>query len=135
MLIVIILVLCLLISIRSQIFHDGLEHFSKPGLNYKNRFSVTFIAPDGREEVGIDVGGVFKEFWTTLSSVVFDVSYGLFVMNNDNLIYTNPNAGAIVGSDEYVRVYTFLGRVLGKAVFEGITIQVRYTHILFTYTE
>jgi hypothetical protein len=32
----------------------------------------------GTEEAAIDVGGLFKEFWTDLCAIAFDPSYALF---------------------------------------------------------
>lgn len=32
----------------------------------------------GHEESGIDMGGLFKDFWTDLSALAFDINYGLF---------------------------------------------------------
>lgn len=44
----------------------------------KKRLSVQFTGAAGHEELGIDMGGLFKDFWTELSSLAFDVNYGLF---------------------------------------------------------
>ena len=119
---------------RSNVFFDGLEQLSKSGIDMKKRISVTFITLDGREESGIDIGyflfffkftyltyaffyrGVFKEFWTQLSAIAFDPTYGLFVTNVDNTMYPNPNAKMIVG-ENYLQMYHFLGRVLGISPF------------------
>ncbi len=82
---------------RTNIFQDSVEALGRAGFNWKKKISVTFITPDGREEAGIDIGGVFKELWTSLAAIVFDPSYGLFISTDDNLIFPNPSAKLIVG--------------------------------------
>lgn len=39
---------------------------------------MEFVNQFGAVEAGIDAGGLFKEFWTQLSGIAFDPSYGLF---------------------------------------------------------
>ena len=42
--------------------------------------------------MGIDGGGVFKEFFTDLSKEVFDINRGLWLANRKNELY--PNHGS-----------------------------------------
>ena len=42
--------------------------------------------------MGIDGGGVFKEFFTDLSKEVFDSNRGLWLANKKNELY--PNSGS-----------------------------------------
>ena len=42
----------------------------------------------GGVESGIDAGGLFKDFWTKLSAIVFNPHYGLFTTTtHDNTMY------------------------------------------------
>lgn len=43
---------------------------------------------------GIDGGGVFKEFLTSLCKEVFDTDRGLWLANKKNEIYPNPHSYA-----------------------------------------
>lgn len=43
---------------------------------------------------GIDGGGVFKEFFTSLCKEVFDTDRGLWLANKNNELYPNPHAYA-----------------------------------------
>lgn len=43
---------------------------------------------------GIDGGGVFKEFLTSLSKEVFDTDRGLWLANKKNELYPNPHSYA-----------------------------------------
>jgi len=73
------------------------------------------------QESGIDAGGLFKELWTSLAAIVFDPAYGLFKVTDDGSIFPNPDSGVCSGFDDIV-AFEWLGRVLGKAMYEGITI-------------
>lgn len=43
---------------------------------------------------GIDGGGVFKEFLTSLCKEVFDTDRGLWLANKKNELYPNPHSYA-----------------------------------------
>ena len=43
---------------------------------------------------GIDGGGLFKEFFTSLCKEVFDTDRGLWMANKKNELYPNPHAYA-----------------------------------------
>lgn len=46
---------------------------------------------------GIDGGGVFKEFLTSLCKEVFDTDRGLWLANKENELYPNPHSYATEG--------------------------------------
>jgi len=46
------------------------------------------------DRAGIDGGGVFKEFFTSLCKEVFDTDRGLWLANKKNELYPNPHAYA-----------------------------------------
>jgi ubiquitin-protein ligase E3 C len=50
--------------------------------------------------MGIDGGGVFKEFFTDLSKEVFDSDRGLWLANKKNELY--PNHGSYATRREYL---------------------------------
>lgn len=47
-------------------------------------------------------------------------------------LYPNPSSGAAHGSDNIV-LFEFLGRILGKALYEGITIHPRFAHFFLSF--
>lgn len=49
----------------------------------KKRLCVIYTGAAGHEESGIDMGGLFKDFWTDLSALAFDVNYGLFRLGKE----------------------------------------------------
>jgi hypothetical protein len=47
--------------------------------------------------MGIDGGGLFKEFLTSLSKEVFDTNRGLWLVTDENELYPNPHSYAKEG--------------------------------------
>ncbi len=93
---------------------------------------------------GIDGGGVFKEFFTSLCKEVFDTDRGLWLANKKNELYPNPHAYATerkwrfpkerskskyslcMPSAHSLNWYRFVGRILGKALYQGILVDVAF---------
>ena len=118
---------------KARILEDGMEALSKVGAAIKDRIVVKYVNDFGEEEAGIDAGGLFKDFLTDLSGRVFDPSYGLFCTTSSNLLYPNPSAALLYDSHEMDAMFTFLGRVLGKALFENITVQPQFAHFFLAF--
>ncbi len=110
---------------RSQVFEDGFKHLNRLGPRIRQRLYVNFIDNYGNEESGIDAGGLFKEFWTSLSKIAFNINYGLWALTEDHLMYPSPTASLLHNNS--LELYEFLGRVLGKAMFEGIVVNPNFT--------
>ncbi|PLW45865.1 hypothetical protein PCANC_10121 [Puccinia coronata f. sp. avenae] len=112
-------------SIRRQfISEDGFTHLNALGPRLKETIEIKFIDSHGFEEAGIDGGGVFKEFLTSLTKEVFDVNKGLWLVNKNQEIYPNPHSYS--RQPLSLEWYKFLGRVLGKALYEGILIDIDF---------
>ena len=118
---------------RACVVEDGMKGLDKIGNSIKDRVVVKYINDFGEEEIGIDSGGLFKDFVTDLSSRVFNPSYGLFKLTDVNTVYPNPDAAILHGEAEVEKIFTFLGRVLGKAIFENITIQPQFAHFFLAF--
>lgn len=91
-----------------------------------NPLHVVFVNNQGITEEGQDAGGIFKEFLTKLIKIVYDPNYGLFVLTQQNELYPNAKSGHLFGKGEDINIYRFLGRLLGKAIYEGITVEPRF---------
>jgi len=63
---------------RTRLLEDGLATLNNLGSNMRQRIVVHYTNEAGRQETGIDAGGLFKEFWTDLSNLAFDPNYALF---------------------------------------------------------
>ncbi|KAJ7683722.1 hypothetical protein B0H17DRAFT_1073869 [Mycena rosella] len=107
---------------RESIAQDGFDRLR--GANLKGRIGITFIDKFGEEEAGIDGGGVFKEFFTSLCKEVFDTDRGLWLANKKNELYPNPHAYAIESHN--LNWYRFIGRIIGKAMYEGILVDIAF---------
>ena len=107
---------------RKYIFEDGFVQL----MNFpmKRRIGIQFVDDFGMEEAGIDGGGVFKEFFTGLCLQAFDQNRVLFVSTRDNLIYKNTSNYSI--QPEQLQHFEFLGKILGKALQEGILIDASF---------
>jgi len=70
-------------------------------------------------EIGLDYGGVAREFFFLLSKEMFNPYYGLFEYSaTDNYtLQINPYSGMC--NEEHLRYFKFIGRVAGMAVFHG----------------
>ncbi|KAJ2193949.1 ubiquitin-protein ligase (E3) [Coemansia sp. RSA 522] len=91
---------------------------------FKYRMKITFVDQYGMQEAGIDGGGVFKEFLTSLVREAFDPNMGLFTTTAQHNIYPNPES---MQADSEARQlvldkYKFLGAVIGKALYEGVLV-------------
>ncbi|CAM9839352.1 unnamed protein product [Chrysoparadoxa australica] len=110
---------------RDQLYEDSFTHLDPLHDRLRGRVQVTFINEQGLEEAGIDGGGVFKEFMDSLTKRAFDPAYELFKATSTQLLYPNPASGLL--SEDHLQHFEFLGRVLGKAVFEGILVEPQFS--------
>lgn len=131
---------------RQHIFSSAFDQFYKLGEGLKEPIQITFIDQFGREEAGIDGGGVTKEFLTSLTKETFDPlnEEQLFVANDQNLLYPNPGkldshmfllrVAGVQDKTQEMRTavedllarYRFLGRIIGKCLYEGFLIDVSF---------
>lgn len=133
---------------RGRVFDDAFDQFYSLGEGLKEPIQITFVDQFGQQEAGIDGGGVTKEFLISVTNDAFgperDDDRIYFVSNNQNLLYPNPSIfddlaaklrsrGIVEGSDEWrdatgdlVKRYEFLGRIVGKCMYEGILIDISF---------
>lgn len=117
---------------RGRILEDGLATMNNLGSDMRQRIAIQYYNEAGAKETGIDAGGLFKEFWTDLCAIAFDPNYALFKVTEDNFMYPNPSSGAAHGSD-HIELFTFLGRVLGKSLYESITVHPQFAHFFLSF--
>ncbi|GAA6006727.1 ubiquitin-ubiquitin ligase HUL5 [Rhodotorula paludigena] len=109
---------------RTRLAEDAYAHLNGLGAELKKRIEITFIDEHGMEESGIDGGGLFKELLTSLSKEVFDTDRGLWLATSEQELYPNPHAYA--KQPDQLAWFTFIGRVLGKAMYQGILVNVKF---------
>ncbi|PSN60918.1 E3 ubiquitin-protein ligase NEDD4 [Corynespora cassiicola Philippines] len=131
---------------REHEFEDAFQQFYTLGQGLKEPIQITFVDQFDAPEAGIDGGGVTKEFLTSVTSRAFmPTGYiDLFVENDQHLLYPNPaaveehkealrKAGLQEHSVEFrsrvselLQRYEFLGRIIGKCLYEGILVDINF---------
>ncbi|KAF6834154.1 E3 ubiquitin-protein ligase (HECT-domain-containing protein) [Colletotrichum plurivorum] len=131
---------------RGQVFADAFEQFYELGEGLKEPIQIQFVDQFDTVEAGIDGGGVTKEFLTSVTTEAFSQMDGisLFRANSQGLLYPNPTAmdelkqalrqaGLPESSVEWqdqvmdlLRQFEFLGRIVGKCMYEGILIDIAF---------
>ncbi|OQV16517.1 Ubiquitin-protein ligase E3B [Hypsibius exemplaris] len=116
---------------RKRIVEDGYQHISQlTPEELKGVIRVRFINAEGVAEAGIDQDGVFKEFLEETIKRVFDPNLHLFKTTVDNRIYPSPTSNV---QDNHLELISFVGRVLGKAVYEGIVVDVPLANFFLSH--
>jgi len=134
---------------RKNEFSDAFEQFYDLGADLKEPIQITFVDEFDIQEAGIDGGGVTKEFLTSIISQAFDpsnenIEHAYFVENDKHLLYPNPTAiedlkvryramrlrdrqpAVRAEIKNLLRQYEFLGRIIGKCLYEGILVDVSF---------
>jgi ubiquitin-protein ligase E3 C len=108
---------------RDNILADAFENLS--GLSktgWKSPFHIQMVDQFGMPEVGIDGGGLTKEFLTAVVKEAFDPSSGLFMETPDRLLFPSTASSATSRLD----YYEFLGSIVGKCLYENVLIDVEF---------
>ncbi|KAH6941939.1 hypothetical protein HPB50_024455 [Hyalomma asiaticum] len=114
---------------RDYIYEDAFEKLSGD-LNLRLRLRVQLVNVAGLEEAGIDGGGLLREFLAELMKTAFDANRGLFRCTHDRRLYPNPAAGQLpdYADGRAAKHYSFVGRMLGKALYEGMLVELPLAH-------
>ena len=116
------------------VLEDGLSQLERlAGARMRERLVVLYVDEHGNEEAGIDMGGLFKDFWNDLAALAFDPNFALFRATPDELLYPSPASALAHGEAEHLRLFAFVGRVLGKALFERVTVQPQFAHFFLSF--
>lgn len=125
---------------RGKVFQDAFDQLYDLADGLKEPIQIKFVDQFGIQEAGIDGGGVTKEFLTSVTKEAFTDDLSLFVANSHNALYPNPSAldqrqhrlreaGLEPTSGQWrksvsdlLSQYEFLGRIIGKCLYEGILI-------------
>jgi ubiquitin-protein ligase E3 C len=129
---------------RKNEFEDAFKQFYSLGDGLKEPIQITFLDEFGLQEAGIDGGGVTKEFLTSITTEAFNPEKLLFTENSQHALYPNPTSvevhkemlrllGHSDDTEEHresvrdlLQRYEFLGRVVGKCLYEGILIDINF---------
>jgi ubiquitin-protein ligase E3 C len=113
---------------RQDIFEDGFQAISQVG-DLRGSLMITFVNEYGIEEEGQDAGGIFKEFLVQLSRIIFEPNFGFFTKTEiEEDLYPNPSSSLFehLPDETILKYYEFFGKILGKAMFDGILIEPQF---------
>ena len=112
---------------RAQVFQDSYHIFiHKSGDQIKyGKLSVRFY-----NEEGVDAGGVTREWFQILARQMFDVNYALFEPCAADTQTYQPNRASAVNPD-HLSYFKFVGRVIGKAIFDGRLMDAHFARSLY----
>ncbi|PPR81704.1 hypothetical protein GOBAR_AA39010 [Gossypium barbadense] len=112
---------------RAYILEDSYNQLRmRSSQDLKGRLTVHF-----QGEEGIDAGGLTREWYQLLSRVIFDKGALLFTtVGNESTFQPNPNS---VYQTEHLSYFKFVGRVVGKALFDGQLLDVHFTRSFYKH--
>ncbi|KAI5061390.1 hypothetical protein GOP47_0023895 [Adiantum capillus-veneris] len=113
---------------RDHLVEDAFAQLNVLGSSLKSGINVSFVNELGLSEAGLDYGGLFKEFLTDLAKAAFDPGYGLFAQRetDEGLLFPHAAAGKL---QHGLQMLEFLGRIVGKAIYEGILLDFSFSHV------
>jgi E3 ubiquitin-protein ligase HUWE1 len=112
---------------RARVFEDSFQVLQrKTGEQIKyGKLSVRFY-----DEEGVDAGGLTREWFTILARQMFNPDYALFQpCAADNMTYQPNRASSI--NPEHLSFFKFVGRIIGKAIFDGRLLDAYFARSLY----
>ncbi|CAJ0587122.1 unnamed protein product, partial [Mesorhabditis spiculigera] len=108
---------------RNRLVEDGYRQLAPmTPAALRHTIRVRFVNQQGLDEAGIDQDGVFKEFLEITLRQVFDPALSLFGTGSSGQLY--PSATSSINED-HLSLFNYVGRLLAKAVYEGLVIDVQ----------
>lgn len=100
---------------RESIVEDTLNSLIREDLNFRKPLRIKFV-----EELGVDEGGVQKEFFQLLIRKLFDSSYTMFIYYEDSrLFWFNGNT-----FESNVK-FELIGILMGLAIYNSNILDLR----------
>lgn len=112
---------------RNNVFHDSYRN-----LAYKRDEEVKYGKLNVRfhGEEGVDAGGVTREWFQVLTRAMFDPNYALFIPVSSDRTTFHPNKASHV-NEEHLNFFKFIGKVIGKAVYEGRLLECYFSRAMY----
>lgn len=114
---------------REMVFVDSFNHWqSKKGDDIKySKLNVKFHG-----EEGVDAGGVTREWFQVLARQMFNPDYALFKTSAADKLTYQPNRASWANS-EHLLFFKFIGRVIGKAIYDGRLLDAYFTRSFYKH--
>ncbi|KDR68223.1 hypothetical protein GALMADRAFT_146468 [Galerina marginata CBS 339.88] len=113
---------------RGAVFFDGFAGLADVDL--KAPLEIVMTDQFGQEEERIDGKGHFKEFCTSFCQQVFGTNLALWVKNKWGGFYPTTHGSAT--QDHILDWYWFIGRIIGKAMYDGILMEVGFAYFFLS---
>ncbi|KAL8661542.1 MAG: hypothetical protein Q9202_005487 [Teloschistes flavicans] len=112
---------------RDQVFLDSYKfmHFKSGDEIKYGKLNIRFHG-----EEGVDAGGVSREWFQVLSRQMFNPDYALFVPVASDRTTFHPNKLSKV-NEEHLDFFKFIGRIIGKALYEGRTLDCHFSRAVY----
>ncbi|CAE6470636.1 unnamed protein product [Rhizoctonia solani] len=112
---------------RPHVFEDSFQNLQrKTGEQIKyGKLSVRFY-----NEEGVDAGGVTREWFQILARQMFNPDYALFQPCAADKLTFQPNRASMV-NPEHLSFFKFVGRVIGKAIYDGRLMDAHFARSLY----
>ena len=107
---------------RNAIFSTTFMYYMQNMLPTYKRWVITFIDKLGQVEVGVDAGGLYKEFMYKLSEEAFSNKLGYFEESDTGLLFPTRDSVHVDKNYLYDKTYEFLGFIVAKAITDEIKI-------------
>ena len=115
---------------RNRLVEDGYRQLGGLGMtSLKGLIRVRFVNVQGLDEAGIDQDGVFKEFLEETIKKVFDPGLNLFCTTSEERLFPSPLSHI---TENHLDLFEFVGKMIGKAVYEGIVVDVPFASFFLT---
>ncbi|KAI5127726.1 E3 ubiquitin-protein ligase HUWE1 [Nematocida parisii] len=109
---------------RGAVFEDTFHQLMRlNGEQVRNaKFNIKFAG-----EEGVDAGGLTREWYSELSKEMFNANYALFTpigssYQPNHISHINP---------EHLVYFKFIGRIIGKAVYDEMTVDCHFTRAFY----
>eukprot|EP00924_Labyrinthula_sp_SR-Ha-C_P001661 augustus_masked-scaffold_18-processed-gene-5.6-mRNA-1 protein AED:0.45 eAED:0.45 QI:0/-1/0/1/-1/1/1/0/4073 len=113
---------------RSHVFEDSFIALgSKKKKELLGKVTIQF-----ENEEGIDAGGVTREFYQILCRQMFKPDYGFFKASSDGTSFQPDSRSAVLYPD-HIRYFRFIGRVVSKALFDGVLLDAHFTRSFYKH--
>ena len=107
---------------RENILEDALNQLTQQGnqKNLRKQLKITF-----KGELGVDEGGVKKEFFSILTEQLFDPNFGMFLEKGQGFLWFNTD------SFECNLNFELVGTLLGLALYNEVILSLKFPAVVY----
>ncbi|KAI8836611.1 hypothetical protein BC829DRAFT_436639 [Chytridium lagenaria] len=111
---------------REHVVRDAiLQISSKSSHDLKKQLRVSFVG-----EEGVDEGGIQKEFFQIIIKNIFDPGHGMFEAFLDSRLFWFSKCADSLDI-ELMEEYVLIGKLFGLALYNGVTLDIRFPLALY----